>query len=200
MSTSPEQQAIIRDLWARNFPVREIATAAKVSRNRIANVIAEMDLPDRKAVPNDVRREITTLYHSGHGYRAICDAVGLGERPVRRVIAEIKSEAVPTKLRTRWTPEEIAAFNTGWNPDLGRNENVRRIAEMLGRHPDGILSKAKMAGLVENSPCDPSKPSIERTNRHAKACLAEGGFPWREIVDGRTVEFRPSQRLEAEAA
>lgn len=194
-----EQQKAIRDLWARNVPYRDIAREVRISHSRIKDVMEAMGLPDRRAVPEDVQREIMTLHYQGHGYRAICDAVGRSERVVRRVIAKNKTEVIPTKLRTRWTPEEIEAFHNGWNPDLGRNENVRRIAEKLGRHPDGILSKAKMAGLIENSPCDPSKPSPERAALHAKACLAEGGFPWREVVQGRTVEFRPA-RLEAEAA
>ncbi len=194
-STSPEQQAIIRDLWSRNFSIREIATAAKISRHRIPNVVAEMGLPDRKAIPDAVRREIVALHYSGHGYRAICDAVGLRERAVRRVIDEIKSEAAPPKRRTKWTAAENEAFRAGWDETLPRNENVRRIAEKIGRHPDGILSKAKMAGLIENSPRDPHQPTPERADKHAAACLREGGFPSFVEAPGAGFLFRDGRAV-----
>jgi hypothetical protein len=37
----------------------------------------------------------------------------------------------------------------------------------------------------------PGQPDLDE--QHWRACLTAGGFVWREIIDGRVVEFRPGR-------
>lgn len=135
--------------------------------------------------------QIALLHREGLGYRAIALRVRRSESSVQAVLREVRTGPTPPKARTKWTDAENEAFTSGWNPALAPSENVRRIAEQIGHHPDGVISKAKMAGLIQNTSSDPYRPTPERAARHAAACLREGGFPAAYVIGGRTILVRP---------
>jgi hypothetical protein len=120
---------------------------------------------------------------------------GRSESSVQAVLREVRTGPTPVKRRTKWTDAENDAFNSGWNPALGSMENIRRIAEQIGRHPDGVIAKAKMAGLIQNTSADPYRPTPERADKHAAACLREGGFPSFVEAPGAGFLFRDGRAV-----
>lgn len=187
-----DQRDQIREMWARNVPVREIARAAGVPKNNMAAVVKAMGLPDRKALPADVRDKISALHKSGYGYRTIMAATGQTEFRVRKHIRSLGPVPGAKIHRTKWSVADNLTFMALWNPAASPDENARIIGAKIGRHPEGVLSKAKMVGLVGNQATDPHRPSAERFDRHAKACLREGGFPAACIRDGKAVWLWPT--------
>ncbi|WP_300573520.1 hypothetical protein [Phenylobacterium sp.] len=194
-----DRQEKLRTLWAkRDMSLPEIAAAIGVPRSTLYRVADVMGLPQR-ARSNSLTEvqieQIEKLHKSGMSYRAIERATGICDRTVSRYLSNLALR-VP---RGRWTLSEVDLFHREWNPAVSPDANARRIGAKIGRHPEGVLSKAKMVGLCGNTEVDPHRPTPEDAAKHASICLAQGGFPWRELVNGRSVEFRPLVR-EAQAA
>ena len=135
--------------------------------------------------------QIDLLHREGLGYRTIAQRINRSVSSVRAVLRDVRTGPTAVKARTKWTDAENEAFTNGWNPALTPSENARRIAEQIGRHPDGVISKAKMVGLIQNTSSDPYRPTPERAAKHAAACLREGGFPAAYLINGQTIVVRP---------
>lgn len=192
VGATPEQQAAIRDMMAKNVPMREIARAVRISHTRINDVIAAMGLPGRKAKREAQREQIIAMHKAGHGYRTICAALQVGDYTVRNVIRDVRSEPTPATQRVKWSDAEIADLIAGWDSAIAPGENAKRAAERIGRPLYSVLTRAKGCGLMGKGVADPYQPSPERADKHAAACLREGGFPTAHVIDGRAVWVYPT--------
>lgn len=195
-----EEKQKLRAMWFRH-DLKQSAIAAEfgVARSTLGRVADAMGLPRRDrsdSLTPEQMVEVDRLINQGQSFRAIERATGICAKTARRYLVG----KTVIKPRGPWTLVETALFYEKWNEALSPTENAEIISALIGRHPEGVLSKAKMVGLFGKTTLDdPYQPTQGDAKKHVEACLAEGGFPWREVINGRTVEFRPA-RLEAEAA
>ena len=201
---TPEQEAAIRDMWGRMVPVREIARSVRISRNRMPRIVAAMGLEPRGIKRADKREDILKKHKAGLGYRQIALETGVSEWAVKKIVRGVQVDGAPAK-RINWTDKEVAALIAGWDSALPPGENARRASAAIGRTLYSVMMRAKVAGLLATTLVDPSQPTPECTDKHAAACLREGGFP--SFVeapgagflfrDGRAVWAWPTDRMAA---
>ena len=188
----PQQEAAIRDLWAKGVSIAVIAKQLGMSRGTVTKRATELGLPNRLHVSPEKRARIFELRDQGKTYPQIASEVGHTERVVRRLLAFADPNNASTPRK--WYNADVATMRALWDTSKPSHVNAKAVSQAIGRHPENVMHKAHQIGLIGTSLFDDSVPTEEKVRRHAEACLREGGFPVAQLIGGRAVWLWPAER------
>jgi predicted RNA-binding protein YlqC (UPF0109 family) len=147
-------------------------------------------------------------YRAGASFQEIAETVGVHPSTVGKVLGRLGERPQPPRPR-RDSRGKSARPTTGAETnhctDTSHDETIRhmrnaglsfeRIGKHIGRSGKFAQSRAVVIGLHTPDPTinQPKEFVIdaELDRAHVRACLAQGGFVYREIRQGRVVEVRP---------
>lgn len=96
--------------------------------------------------------------------------------------------------RPKWNEAEIQTLVAMWDQSRTAKDNARAIGLALDRPIDGVLYQAETCGFYGFGHDDDPTDGAER---HAQACMAEGGFPAAVLTSQGTVWVYPKQQVAA---
>ena len=93
-----------------------------------------------------------------------------------------------------WTQSDCQAVIRMWDENLPAITNARAIGKALNRRAGTVVQKARQLKLESTIAAEQPEITPDQCKRHARACLAEGGFPAAHIVNGRAIWVWPLHR------
>jgi DNA-binding CsgD family transcriptional regulator len=191
---TPEQKELFQTLWNDDkIILAEIGNRLGISKSAVKYQAEKLGFqPRAKAGITDEDRELVlALGRQKRTVQQIIDLTGITRWSVRTTLESLPGYEFGYHGRDNWGPEKIETLKREWSTRLTPSANSLRIAQMLKANPDTVLSRARALGLMASSENDAPIITADQCKRHAKACLAEGGFPAAHVVSGRAVWVWP---------
>ena len=183
------QESLFRELWDQGVPIVEIAKRFGRAKKTIAAWSVQLGLPNRLHVTPETRQAIFALKADGLTHAEIAKRIGKGEKAVNRVLAFGDPNRVT--VNRKWYRADVDTMLRLWDTSKPTRINAKIVGDVIGKHPENVLHKAKGLGLIGTNLFDETLPTPSACQKHAKACLHEGGFPAVVMRDGRPVWVWP---------
>ena len=191
---TPAQKELFQTLWNDDkIILAEIGNRLGISKSAVKYQAEKLGFQPRVKIgmTDEERERVLALGRQKRTVQQIMDLTGCTRWSVRTTLESLPGYEFGWSGRDRWGPEKIETLKREWSTKLTPNANSLRIAKMLKAKPDTVLSRARALGLMASSENDAPIITADQCKRHAKACLAEGGFPAAHVVNGRAVWVWP---------
>lgn len=183
------QESLFRELWDQGVSITEISKRFGRAKKTIAAWSVQMGLPMRQSVTPEICKTIFALKADGLTHAEVARRVGKGEKVVGRVLAFGTPDKVA--INRKWSRPEVNTLIRLWDGSKPPYVNAKIVGAALDKHPENVLHRARSAGLIGTNVAEETLPTPAACQKHAKACLHEGGFPAVVMRDGSPVWVWP---------
>lgn len=183
-------------LWNDGVPAAEIARQMGFSRDAVKSKLRKIGAPQRDLETR--RDEILKLHSDGVSIKEISARVGMTYHGTwnfltRSGIHQTRPHGMATRQR-EVNPTTVQADTI--RQMRGAGISFRRIGEHLGMSAEAVTDRAVAMGIHTRESSPETRvpevcPEPKSDAAYVAACLAQGGFVYREIRGGRVVEVRP---------